>query len=269
MLFARYQIFFDALKSAVSTCSSPDCGQIWGQKRFLTRGGRCLPIPAGKRFLCARLLEFQQLLSGIYCRPLIPNLWIIIRFSAAHPAGTVNLALGKSSGGATRPRGDKLFASKLAEDSLLTMDCAHALFTVVTAISVQLYSLLDSSGRLQESSRKHALLQATYLPRRKSVIPHHFNPFCFGYCTSAGAEMQGVFPSQAYHFLPRDKQRIRPWAKSVSRQGWPAGSRFKFGILPLGGDAGPLAGKGKAIFHNGANPHCQQFGAVGAVIDLL
>ena len=34
-------------------------------------------------------------------------------------------------------------------------------------------------------------------------------------------------------------------------------------------DAGPLAGKGKAIFHNGANPHCQQFGAVGAVIDLL
>ena len=31
-------------------CSGPDCGQIWGQKRFLTRGGKCLPTPAGKRF---------------------------------------------------------------------------------------------------------------------------------------------------------------------------------------------------------------------------
>ena len=86
----------------------------------------------------------------------------------------MDLALGKSSGGATRPCGNKLFASKLAEDSLLTMDCAHALFTVVTAVSVQLYSLLDSSGHLQESSRKHALLQAAYLPRRKMVIAHHF-----------------------------------------------------------------------------------------------
>ena len=32
-------------------CSGPDCGQIWGQKRFLTKGGRCLPVPAGKRFM--------------------------------------------------------------------------------------------------------------------------------------------------------------------------------------------------------------------------
>ena len=41
-------------------------------------------------------------------------------------------------------------------------------------VSVQLCSLLDSSGHLQESSRKHALLQAAYLPRRKMVIAHHF-----------------------------------------------------------------------------------------------
>ena len=96
----------------------------------------------------------------------------------------MDLPLGQPSGGTVLPREDIRFPSKLAEDSLLTMDRAHALFAVVTAISVQLYSLLDSSGRLQESSRKHALLQATYLPRRKTVITHHFNPFCFGYCTS-------------------------------------------------------------------------------------
>ena len=170
--------------------------------------------------MCARLLEFQQLLSGIYCRPLIPNLWIIIRFSAAHPAGAVDLPLGKSSGGATRPCRDKLFASKLAEDSLLAMDRAHALFTVVTAISVQLYSLLDSSGRLQESSRKHALLQATYLPRRKSVIPHHFTPFCFGYCTSAGSEMQGVFQVRRINFYHAiNKEYARGQSPSRGRAG--------------------------------------------------
>lgn len=143
-----------------------------GSKTLPDQGRQVSAGPGPEAFFRERLLNFQQLLSGIYCRLLIPNLWIIIRFSAAHPAGAVNLALGKSSGGATRPCGDKLFASKLAEDSLLAMDCAHALFAVVTAISVQLYSLLDSSGRLQESSRKHALLQAAYLPRRKTVITH-------------------------------------------------------------------------------------------------
>ena len=162
--------------------------------------------------MCVRLLNFQQLLSGIHGRPLIPDLWIIIRFSAAHPAGAVDLALGKSSCGTSCPCGDKLIASKLAEDSLLTMDCAHALFTMVTAVSVQLYSLPDSSGRLQESSRKHALLQAAYLPRRKSVIPHYFNPFCFGYCTSAGAEMQGIFQVRRiifYHAINKEYARGR------------------------------------------------------------
>ena len=51
-------MFFDALKSAVSMCSGPDCGQIWGQKRFLTRGGRCLSVPAGKRFFVREVTRF-------------------------------------------------------------------------------------------------------------------------------------------------------------------------------------------------------------------
>lgn len=39
-------------------CSGPDCGQIWGQKRFLTRGGRWLPIPARKRFFVREVTRF-------------------------------------------------------------------------------------------------------------------------------------------------------------------------------------------------------------------
>lgn len=119
----------------------------------------------------------------------------------------MDFALGQPSGGATRPCGDKLFASKLAEDSLLTMDRAHTLFTIVTAVSVQLYSLLDSSGRLQESSRKHALLQAAYVPRRKTVITHYFNPLCFWTLYLCRGRDARCFSSQAYHFLPRNKQR--------------------------------------------------------------
>lgn len=103
----------------------------------------------------------------------------------------MDLPLGQPSGGTVFPRKDVLFSSKLAEDRFLAVDRTHALFAIVTAVSVQLCSLLDSSGRLQESSRKHALLQAAYLPRRKTVIAHHFNPFCcLGYCTSAGGVKQ-------------------------------------------------------------------------------
>ena len=86
----------------------------------------------------------------------------------------MDLPLGQPSGGTVRPRGDELFAPKLAEDRFLAMNRAYTLLTIVTAVSVQLCSLLDSSGHLQESSRKHALLQAAYLPRRKMVIAHHF-----------------------------------------------------------------------------------------------
>ena len=97
----------------------------------------------------------------------------------------MDLPLGQPSGGAVFPRKDILFSSKLAEDRFLAMDRTHALLTIVTAVSVQFYTLLDSSGRLQESSRKHALLQAAYLPGRKTVITHYFDPFwCLGYCTS-------------------------------------------------------------------------------------
>ena len=114
----------------------------------------------------------------------------------------MDLPLGQPSGGTVRPRGDELFAPKLAEDRFLAMNRTHALFVIVTAVSVQLCSLLDSSGRLQESSRKHALLQAAYLPRRKMVITHYFNPFCgLGYCTSAWAVKQVFSARRAYQFF--------------------------------------------------------------------
>ena len=86
----------------------------------------------------------------------------------------MNLPLGQPSGGAAFPCKDIFLSPELAEDRFLAMNRAHTLLTIVTAVSVQLCSLLDSSGRLQESSRKHALLQAAYLPRRKMVIAHHF-----------------------------------------------------------------------------------------------
>ena len=86
----------------------------------------------------------------------------------------MDLPLGQPSGGTMFPGKDIFLSSKLAKNIFLAMDHSHALPTIVTAVSVQLCSLLDSSGRLQESSRKHALLQAAYLPRGKTVIAHHF-----------------------------------------------------------------------------------------------
>lgn len=91
----------------------------------------------------------------------------------------MDFPLGKSPCGPACPCTDILFTSELAEDLLSAMDCALALLTIVTAVSVQLRSLLDCSGHLQESSRKHVLLQATYLPRRKNTIAHSFGPFSF------------------------------------------------------------------------------------------
>lgn len=115
----------------------------------------------------------------------------------------MDLPLGQPSGGAVFPRKDIFLSPKLAEDRFLAMNRAHTLLAIVTAVSVQLCSLLDSSGRLQESSRKHALLQAAYLPRRKTVIAHHFNPFCFGYCTSAEGIKQVFSARRAYQFFTR------------------------------------------------------------------
>ena len=98
-------------------------------------------------------IDFQQLLGGIHGCSLIPDLRFIIRLPAAHPAGTVDLPLRQPSGGAVFPRKDILFSSKLAENRFLALDRTYELFAIVTAVSVQLCSLLDSSGRLQESSR--------------------------------------------------------------------------------------------------------------------
>ena len=103
----------------------------------------------------------------------------------------MDLPLGQPSGGAVFPRKDIFFSAQPAEDRLLAEDRTLTLPAVVTAVSVQLYSLLDCSDRLQEPSRKQVLLQATYLPRRKTAITHRFTPFCcFGYCTSAVAVRQ-------------------------------------------------------------------------------
>lgn len=78
----------------------------------------------------------------------ISDLGIVIRLSAAHPAGTMDLPLGQPPGGTVLPREDIRFSSKLAEDRFFAMDRTRTLLAIVTAVSVQLCSLLDSSGRL-------------------------------------------------------------------------------------------------------------------------
>ena len=65
--------------------------------------GVCQPR-LGSVFSWEKLLGFQQLLDGIHGRPLIPDLRIVIRLSAAHPAGAVDLSLGQPSGGTVFPR---------------------------------------------------------------------------------------------------------------------------------------------------------------------
>ena len=155
------------------------------------------------------LLDLPQLISGVHCHPLIPERRIVIRLFAAHPAGAVDLALCKTSWRSPRPCVDVRFTADSAKNTFLATNGAPALLAIVTAVSVQLRSLLDSSGRLQETSRNYALLQATYLPRRKTVITHHFNPFCFGYCTSVGIVKQVFSVRRAHQFfthLNKDKK---------------------------------------------------------------
>ena len=65
----------------------------------------------------------------------------------------MDFPLGKSPWGAVCPCTNIRLSSQLAEDGLLAVDCTLALLPIVTAVSVQFCSLLDSSGRLQESSR--------------------------------------------------------------------------------------------------------------------
>ena len=65
----------------------------------------------------------------------------------------MDFPLGKSSWGAVYPCANMRLAPQLTEDGLLAMDRTLALLPIVTTVSVQFCSLLDSSGRLQESSR--------------------------------------------------------------------------------------------------------------------
>ena len=57
-LSAPFTLLFCALISTDSRCSEAVCGLIWGQKRFLTRGGRCLPVPARKHFFVREVTRF-------------------------------------------------------------------------------------------------------------------------------------------------------------------------------------------------------------------
>ena len=75
----------------------------------------------------------------------------------------MDFPLGKSSWGAVCPCANMRLAPQLAEDGLLAMDRTFALLSIVTAVSVQFCSLLDSSGRLQESSR---------------IMPSYRQPIC-------------------------------------------------------------------------------------------
>ena len=172
MLSAQYRIFFDALKSAVSRCSNPDCGQIWGKIRFLTKGGRYLPVPVGERFFVREITRFPAVAGRHPLPPAYPepgdHHTTFCGTSSRNNASSPWIAVRRR-----RVPTQGHFSPKLKEDRFLAMDRAHTLLTVVTAVSIHLCSLLDSSGRLQESSRKHALLQAAYLPRRKTAITHH------------------------------------------------------------------------------------------------
>ena len=189
---------------------------MWS-KTLLDQGRQHLPVPARKHFLYGELLDLKQLFSGVHCCPLIPNLGIVIRLSTAHPARAMNFSFGKSPCGATRPCKDVLFISKLAENLFLAMDRTFTLLTIVTAVSVQLCSLLDSSGCPQESSRKYALLQAAYLARGKNVNSHYFDPSYFGYCTSDGAVKQVFSPGEPSRIcIAINKEKL----SSHSRHGW-------------------------------------------------
>ena len=89
-------------------------------------------------FCVAGLLNFAQLLSGVHRHSLIPDLRIVIRLFAAHPAGAMDLALCKTARRPMRPCMDIRFTANLSENFFLPMDGAPALLTIVTAVSVQL-----------------------------------------------------------------------------------------------------------------------------------
>ena len=141
---------------------------------------RCFAGLGWVAFLVVGLLDLTQLISGVLRRTFIPKLRIVIRLFTAHPAGAMQLAFCKTARRPMRPCVDEFLTADSTEKFFLPMDGALALLTIITAAAVQLYSLLDSSGHLQESSRNHALLQETYLPREGTYIFHVISafPFC-------------------------------------------------------------------------------------------
>ena len=158
-----------------------------GSKTLPDQGRQCLPAPARKRFFVREVTRFPAA-AGRHPWPL------------AYPGSGVHHTT--SCGTSSRNSGSSPWTA-VRRRRVPTQ--GHSLllqFAIVTAVSVQLCSLLDSSGRLQESSRKHALLQAAYLPRRKTVITHYFNPFCcLGYCTSVEGVKQVFSARRAYQFF--------------------------------------------------------------------
>lgn len=157
-----------------------------GPKMLLGQGRQMSASLGEEAFFLGELLDFKQLFRGVERRPLVSELRIIIGLRSAHPTGTMNLAFGQSSGGTVCPSKKFLFSPKLEEDFFLAVDHALALLAIITAVSIQLGSLLGSSGRLQESPRKPTLLQAAYQPRRQTIVNHNFNSFIIRYCIAVG-----------------------------------------------------------------------------------
>ena len=94
--------------------------------------------PGREAFSVVGLLDLTQLISGVHCRPFIPELRIVIRLFAAHPAGAMDLALCETACRPMRPCMDEFLTADPAEKFFLPVNGASALLTIVTAVSVQL-----------------------------------------------------------------------------------------------------------------------------------
>ncbi len=153
------KILSGAHVSTVSARSGSRYGRICGHKR-----NRLRETKTRKRFFVP-LIDVAQLLVCCLFHPFIPNMFLIIGFASAHRAGTMYFSFCKSPGLAVRPCENILLPANAPENTDLSVNSAAALHAVISAVSVQLYCLLDSFCRLQESSRIWTLLQATWLPR--------------------------------------------------------------------------------------------------------
>lgn len=89
-------------------------------------------------FSAVNSFDFTELFCCICSHPFIPDLRFVIRLTAAHPAGAMDLPLCKATSRSVCPCLDILFSANTPENPLLAVNGAFALFTIVTAISVQL-----------------------------------------------------------------------------------------------------------------------------------